>query len=516
MLTVRRPFFLAAPHGPLGFVAPRRWKHPQFYQNRVLDGYLVKPTKQITLRQLVVFGRHVTADRLFLSANYVRQELPVRLARRIRDFQNLPFIVGTNPYLQHVYDLYWEAFEYFRRLPKVDTLERNHQFAQALKAKLDEHLVIIPKLALGINECSDLMAPKTMDRFMNAMLRSRISRRVLAEQHIALTNHYELVNGLTDQLATADEVDDDVHLNPAPYGFNYDSEQLNTLSSQSSAAVGIVHTACSARDIAERCSARCREVFRQVYHTRITPPVAVDGALGAQFTYIPDHIEYILYEVLKNAMRAVMDATTPSSSSTMATQSLALDQPDADNGSSNPYPPITVTICEGSSTLVFRISDQGGGIPSDIVDTIWDYGPNRKSQISNFHQMPQLAGKIDDPIGHLSPLTHFGMGLPMSRVYVNYWGGKIQVHTMEGFGTDVYVHLPKLGNQREHIEVTENEAARKESVAAEAADEEPLITEISASPVDFQHPLYIQDPFTSPETVTAATATTRQSQRGHG
>jgi pyruvate dehydrogenase kinase 2/3/4 len=53
-----------------------------------------------TVRQLVFFGRHMTDDRLIKSANYVRKEITIRLAHRIRDFQKLPFIVGTNPHIE--------------------------------------------------------------------------------------------------------------------------------------------------------------------------------------------------------------------------------------------------------------------------------------------------------------------------------------------------------------------------------------------------------------------------------
>ncbi|KAF9275578.1 hypothetical protein BGZ68_010695 [Mortierella alpina] len=77
----------------------------------------------ISLRQLVFFGRSMQADKLIKSANYVRTELPIRLAHRIRDFQNLPFIVGTNPHIERVYILYWQAFEALLTIPEVKMLE---------------------------------------------------------------------------------------------------------------------------------------------------------------------------------------------------------------------------------------------------------------------------------------------------------------------------------------------------------------------------------------------------------
>lgn len=41
----------------------------------------------------------------------LRTELPTRLSHRLRDLQSLPFIVVSHPRLEHVYDMYLEAFE---------------------------------------------------------------------------------------------------------------------------------------------------------------------------------------------------------------------------------------------------------------------------------------------------------------------------------------------------------------------------------------------------------------------
>ncbi|KAJ2856728.1 [Pyruvate dehydrogenase (acetyl-transferring)] kinase 2, mitochondrial, partial [Coemansia asiatica] len=159
----------------------------KFYENRILDRYTAQEPKKITLRQLVLFGRQLTEDKLVASANYVRSELPVRLAHRISDFQFLPYIAGTNPHLKMVYDLYWRAFDEFRKFAPVKTLDDNRRFCDNVKRNLLEHSQVIPQLGMGVSECADLVAPDEIDRFMNQMLISRISRRTLAEQHIALS-----------------------------------------------------------------------------------------------------------------------------------------------------------------------------------------------------------------------------------------------------------------------------------------------------------------------------------------
>jgi len=41
------------------------------------------------------------------SANYVRTELPVRIAHRIRDLQALPYVVVTQEGVGKVYEVCW-------------------------------------------------------------------------------------------------------------------------------------------------------------------------------------------------------------------------------------------------------------------------------------------------------------------------------------------------------------------------------------------------------------------------
>ena len=44
-----------------------------------------------------------------------------------------------------------------------------------------------------------------------------------------------------------------------------------------------------------------------------------------------------------------------------------------------------------------------------------------------------------------APLAGYGVGLPLSRLYARYFGGDLQLLSMEGFGTDVFLHLNRLG-----------------------------------------------------------------------
>jgi len=487
----------------------RRRSPQHFYQNRILDPYVNQAVNPITLRQLVFFGRNMQEDKLLKSANYVRTELPVRLAHRIRDFQNLPFIVGTNPHIELVYDLYWQAFERLRQIKEIKTLEENDAFCELVKDLLSDHLVVIPQLALGIMESTKHIDGAQVDQFMSKMLRSRISRRVLAEQHLSLTTNFNSPNHMM-----------------ADRGF-----------------IGIIYTHCNPRDIVERTALLAAETCRLASPGKEPPKVILDGAMDAEFSYIPDHIEYILYELLKNSMRFVMES----------------GKVDPKTGQ---LPPIQITVCEGTHDIVFRISDKGGGIHPEMESHLWSYSQS-PSRFANFEKISKMAATVQEQMvspsrsvntgesedilrgsdegivlppapsthsrnngsgylhgasstannestllldrhaparthhssssassfstsalshghesvtvidpsqqpcpskkeGHLDiPIEsrqqdqsmHLGIGLPMSRVYAEYWGGDLKVFTMHGYGTDAYAKFCKFGNIYENFDV---------------------------------------------------------------
>lgn len=95
-----------------------------------------------------------------------------RLAHRLRDIQTLPYVVVANPHLAHVYEAYLRAFERFRRVPEVRSLEDNDRYCKVLTETLREHATVIPRLAIGVLEVRGLMKSEEIDKFMTTMLRS--------------------------------------------------------------------------------------------------------------------------------------------------------------------------------------------------------------------------------------------------------------------------------------------------------------------------------------------------------
>ncbi|CAD6912413.1 unnamed protein product [Tilletia controversa] len=337
----------------------------RFYLNRVLEEYASKPATPISLRQLIFFGKGLARDkdRILQSAEWVRKELPIRLAHRLRDLQALPFVVMSNPHLESVYRKYFNAFESIRRLPPIRTIEDNDRFVNELRWHLGDHLTVIPSLALGMVESSHLLAPAQLDGFMERMLRSRISRRVLAEQHIALS----------------DSLDDPFHFPES------DGKGRGT-------HIGIIYTHLSPASVVRKAAKLLQDVFRKENpDVERIPPVAMDGNLDCQFSYIPEHLEYIIFELLKNAMRATLQRPV----------------------SEWDDPPILVTIVEGppEEDLVIRISDSGGGIPDALV-----YSPTQGESAPSMATAPNTSEsrQIVPEFTHSSASASSASG-PMSR-----------------------------------------------------------------------------------------------------
>jgi pyruvate dehydrogenase kinase 2/3/4 len=383
------------------------------------------------LRQLTFFGRTLTESRLISSANYVRTELPTRLAHRLRNMQTLPYSALTNPHISHVYELYYTAFERLRKVPEITCVDDNDRFCEVVQSTLREHLSVIPRLAMGVLEIQNAISGEECDRFMTTLLRSRISRRVIAEQHLALTETFH-----------------------APWHFPNASKSLTAPEDD---FVGEIFLRCNAKEIVEQCAATARNLMSQAYGPDVTiPEVVVKGHLDTTFPYIPSHIEYMIGELLRNSMQAIVERP--------GTQSH----------------PIEVLICEAAQHVIIRVSDQGGGIERDILPYLWSFakGPRRQTRLKNLERVPKLAGTMQElryadpslaaevehtasndsnhgPTSSLAMLSgrqpdlRLGMGLPMSRIYAEYWAGTLEIHSLEGYGVDAFLQISKLGNRNE-------------------------------------------------------------------
>lgn len=214
---------------------------------------------------------------------------------------------------------------------------------------------------------------------------------------------------------------------------------------------------CNAKNVIENCAQAIKKIARSTNPPDVQiPDIKIEGHLETSFPYILSHLEYIIGELLRNSVQAVIDRHQK-------------------HGELNTKPPpIEVTIAEAPQHATIRISDRGGGIPREELPYLWAFskGPLSQQRLKNLGQVPKMAATMQElHVGELGradlkvppyqsslasltsrpPDLRLGMGLPLSRVYAEYWAGSLELHSLEGYGVDVFLQISKLGNKNEQL-----------------------------------------------------------------
>lgn len=121
------------------------------------------------------------------------------------------------------------------------------------------------------------------------------------------------------------------------------------------------------------------------------------------------------------------------------------------HGIDGDFPPIKVVIADGAENedVVIKVSDEGGGITRSNMQKIWSYLFTTADPAIQEGMVGGGPSAADHGID--SPLAGLGYGLPISRSYCRYFGGDLSIMSMEGYGTDAFVYLTRLGNTREPL-----------------------------------------------------------------
>lgn len=373
-----------------------------FYRNGAVEKWGSKPAVRMTLRQLIMFGQSARRNRELLmeSANYVRTELATRIAHRLRDMQTLPFVVMSNETLDSVYQHYWRTFETLRGLEKIESMNQNDQLVVALAQVLAEHESKLSVLSSIAAECKKYMDLGTVDLFLARMLRSQISREVLAKQHMALW---------AMQSADSDAVMD---------------RPLHS-------TIGMVDTNLHVKQSVENGANEARaSVARQFAWSEDDPripEIQFDGDLDARFPYLPTHLEFIVQQLLRVAMQSTV----------------RFHQLGTASGQTR-APPVSITIVLGppKDDIILRISDQGGGLgPDEDQETT-------KQPMDRSHIPPAFArGPLLIP-GSDSPTHHAGTASSLVWSFANV-GGQLETmqkgaRPMDQSAMDLFVNEPMV------------------------------------------------------------------------
>jgi [3-methyl-2-oxobutanoate dehydrogenase (acetyl-transferring)] kinase len=412
-----------------------------FYSDVEIDRAMEKPLVRLNPMTMMYMGYSNDNSHLNQSANYLRHEMPIRLAHMIKELRHLPFIVACNPSILEIHERCIKAFRSFDDFEKdIKDSKSEKSFNDIVQDMLNMNKDILVLLCDGFKESRRYVKNEEFIRSnLNKILSARLGIRLLCEHHIALNRQSKIIKPNSDS-----SNEDECSLSHQPHSSSAESdnqqgkEESNTNGSgepNKDEWVGVLHKKFSPKRIVETSTKIVTRLSMEKYNA--APKVKIDGHTSVKFPYIPLPLEYILPELLKNSFRATCEHHKDSSQ----------------------LPDVNVTIALNERDFIIRIRDRGGGIPHNIVNKVFDYhfttveGLNEPFEGDSHTRAHELnsskAPPIDfSPIGMiceasssrgLAVMHGYGFGLPTSRAYAEYLSGSLTFQSMQGIGTDFYL-----------------------------------------------------------------------------
>lgn len=377
---------------------------------KMLDHYAQYNPSPLSLQQFVEFGRTATEAESF---HFLRKEMPVRLSNIMKEINLLPSSLLQMPSVQILQGWYADSFrelvQYEGRHPDPETLA---EFVQSLVIIQDRCVDVVQTMAQGVLELKDShhvdkQTETSIQYFLDRFYMSRISMRMLMNQHTLLF----------EPSAASD-----------PH------------------RVGIIDTSCNVVSVLsqayEEASILCEKNYMFAPDIDIHVHNSVDDKDGEKkkkkkqkkpslmMVYPPQHLKHILFELLKNSMRATVEGNHTLS-----------------------VPSIDVLVAKGKKDVTIKISDQGGGIPHSVTDRIFRYF---------YSTAPRPSMKPTE----VAAFAGYGYGLPLSRLYARYFHGDLILNSYEGYGTDAIIYLRGVASDANELLPIFNKTSTKQYKSA--------------------------------------------------
>ncbi|KAF7722316.1 hypothetical protein EC973_003440 [Apophysomyces ossiformis] len=360
-----------------------------------------------------MFGQKPSQGTLFKASQFLHEELPIRLAHRVKELEELPRNLNEMPSIVKVKNWYAQSFQdlidlpppqlssamrdrlkhaskngdsrtlppsvpnpslrrsmkpnslhpsvpighrYYTNIDEVDfppeINEYTSTFVKTIEAIKRRHDPVVTTMAQGILEYKERLKSDLIDtdiqQFLDRFYMSRIGIRMLIGQHSALYR--------------------------GPY--------------RRKDYVGVICTKTNIREVALDAIANSRFICEDYYGLFKAPEVQMFCPGDIEFMYVPSHLNHMIFELLKNSLRAVVER-------------FGTDYEDE-------YPPIKLVIAHGKEDITIKISDEGGGIPRSGIPLVWTY----MYTTAEAQELEQDFNQSD----FKAPMAGFGYGLPISRL----------------------------------------------------------------------------------------------------
>ncbi|KPI96461.1 [Pyruvate dehydrogenase [lipoamide]] kinase, mitochondrial [Papilio xuthus] len=260
---------------------------------------------------------------------FLRKELPVRLANIMKEIALLPENLLRMPSVGMVNQWYERSFEEIIEFEKMEPEPPIlSQFCERLVHIRNRHADVVQTMAQGVLELKeshevDPGTENSIQYFLDRFYMSRISIRMLINQHTLLFG---------EQMGARQ-----ASVNGMGCGGRH---------------IGSIDPACDVVAVVRDAYENARFLCDRYYLASPELELLQNGVSSDRpmpIIYVPSHLYHMLFELFKNAMRAVMECHESAP------------------------PPIQVNLVTGKEDISVKMSDRGGGIPRSVSDLLFKY-----------------------------------------------------------------------------------------------------------------------------------------------
>lgn len=381
-----------------------------------------RPPTPLTISDMYKYATAMDKVQRLRNAQFLHRELPIRVAQRAVDLLTLPNGLSEAKHIQQVSCAYISKLHSLLSFSAPRTLEEEEQFTDMLQLLALDRSYIPKAISQGLVDWYDEKRELEIDRLQDmedALYRfftARVGLRLLIEHHV-LSSRRECAKAL--RKSTSMFPDDDGN-----------------------------HAGCinSNLDLVKEISRVANMVVQQTKDFYGASPEievvdCIDKKDTRDFTYILNHLHDMMGELLKNSCRATVRHFLGHDGKGINGRPLLMGTLSGSETSPT-LPPIRVVVVKGEEDVTIKVADKGGGIPRSRMAKIWKFAHSTADKEENYS---------DFGMDSLSGTRIRGFGLPLCRIYARYLGGELTLRSMEGYGLDAYLHLPRLGDACENL-----------------------------------------------------------------
>lgn len=329
--------------------------------------------------ELIGLGRLNKQDRLKTGAIFLKKEMPIRLARRVKELEKIPFNFNTNQHceINQIRDWYVTSMEDIINAPNPNTYENCKKFSNIINKIVDRHSNTLTVMAKGIKKLRNEIIDKNdndindeiqINRFLTNFYKNRTKTRLLLQNFLQLSN------------------------------INYDYSNNN------SEIIGIINQNCILTNVLRNA---IDEVECITLHNHLELPEFNINIDDLNFTYVEFYLKFVLVEILKNSVKAVNDIN-------------------------NENKIIDISSFKDNNMYILKIKDNGIGIKESDLGKIYNFSyttsdfdfdeGNENSPISGFGYGLSLSKVILKTFGdHIEVFSEYGKG---SEAYITLYAKK--------------------------------------------------------------------------------------------